>query len=129
MMAPACQTGDALMRNGGGDDLEQNSTPVTKKLECMSQMCTPWLFSARSKRTGMHTTIIVLKAMSANHGFSTNRPIARSGADQLRSITARRGAAPSDRECEQQREPGGAKHDEDRRVERDEDVLDHVHVE
>src|SRR5271165_473656 len=52
-MAPACQSGEALMRNGWeGMIWSQNSTPVTKKLACMSQMWTSWLFSARSKSPG-----------------------------------------------------------------------------
>ena len=38
-MAPACQSGDALSRNGcDGMIWSQNRTPVTKKLACISQM-------------------------------------------------------------------------------------------
>ena len=44
--APACQRGLALSRNGcEGMICSQNSTPVTKKLPCISQMWTVWLFS------------------------------------------------------------------------------------
>ena len=47
--ATACASGGIRIRNGGEwMNCSQNSTPAMKKLECISQMCTAWLFSARS---------------------------------------------------------------------------------
>ena len=53
MIAPTCHSGHAFMRNGyDGMICSQNSTPVTKKLACMSQMWTSWFSSAASNRAG-----------------------------------------------------------------------------
>jgi hypothetical protein len=39
--ASACEIGGIRIRNGGeGMNCSQNSTPTSRKLECISQMCT-----------------------------------------------------------------------------------------
>ena len=129
MIAPPCHTNEARGRIGcDGMIWSQKRTPVTRKLPCMSQMCTAWLFSARSNRAGTcHSTMAALNATSAVHGFLTSRPTARSGPGPGPEQQRPTEAAPCPhRQREQQRDPGSAGHDEDRGVERDEDVLDHV---
>ena len=49
MMAPICQRGDAFMRNGyDGMICSQKSTPVAKRLACISPMWMYWFSSAAS---------------------------------------------------------------------------------
>src|SRR5260221_11947363 len=51
--AAACATGRICIRNGGeGMNCSQNSTPVTKKLACISQMATAWLVSPSATKQG-----------------------------------------------------------------------------
>ena len=68
----------------------QNSTPAAKKLASISQMCTAWLFSARSNGPGRCQTIMTaLNSATATHGRRTNPPAARSGRDQPPASTPR----------------------------------------
>jgi hypothetical protein len=78
-------------RNGGdGMNCSQNSTPARKNEECMSQMCTTWLFSARSNAAGMcHPTITRLKITTATTGPVRNVNADRSGRDQSPASTDR----------------------------------------
>jgi hypothetical protein len=71
-------------RNGGdGMNCSQNSTPAMKNDPCISQMCTNWLFCARSNAAGMCQTIITrLNSATATSGSVRNRHPARSGRDQ-----------------------------------------------
>ena len=82
--ASACATGGIRIRNGGeGMNCSQNSTPARKKLPCISQMCTAWLFSARSNSTGTcQASITTLNVTTATHGRSSQPAAARSGRDQ-----------------------------------------------
>ena len=131
-MAPTCQSGEAFSRNGyEGMICSQNRTPVTKKLACISQMCTVWFSSAASKSAGTcQSTITRLNEINAVQGLMANRPIALSGWEKrprrTERISRRRG--PTGRSVEE-RQPGGPGDDEDRSEEGDQDVLDHVHEE
>src|SRR5690348_6665050 len=52
--AAAWETSGIRRMNGGeGMNCSQNSTPARKNVACISQMCTIWLFWARSNMTGM----------------------------------------------------------------------------
>ena len=89
--AAAWETSGIRRRNGGdGMNWSQNSTPARKKLACISQMCTSWLFSARSNSTGMcQNTITKLNVKTATHGRSRKLVTARSGRVQpLRNAVA-----------------------------------------
>ena len=106
----------------------QNRTPVTKKLACISQMWTSWFSCAASNKAGTcQSTITTLKEMSAVHGLTTKRPTARNGCEQA---TEQHGPqeAPTwpDGQAVQQGQPRRSGHNEDRGEEGDEDVLDHV---
>src|SRR5580704_638253 len=72
--AAAWETSGIRRMNGGdGMNWSQNSTPARKKLACISQMCTSWLFSARSYITGMcQNTMTTLNVMTETHGRSRN---------------------------------------------------------
>src|SRR5215469_582260 len=74
--AMAWDTSGIRRRNGGeGMNCSQNSTPAAKKLPCISQMCTAWLFWARSKNTGRCQKIITaLNRAIETHGRSKNAP-------------------------------------------------------
>jgi hypothetical protein len=84
-------SGGIRERNGGdGMNCSQNSTPARKNDECMSQMCTVWLFSARSNAAGMcQTTITALKMTTATTGPVIHVNAARSGRDQPPASTDR----------------------------------------
>ena len=83
-IATACETGGIRIRNGGeGMNCSQNSTPTRKKLACISQMCTAWLFSARSNSAGTcQSSITAVNAVTATQGRSSQPAAARSGRDQ-----------------------------------------------
>jgi hypothetical protein len=83
-------------RNGGdGMNCIQNSTPARKNDECINQMCTIWLFSARSNAAGMcQTTITRLKITTATSGPVRKWNTARSGRDQFPAATDRVTALP-----------------------------------
>ena len=88
----AAWDGSGIRRRNGGDGMNcsQNSTPAAKKLASISQMCTIWLFSARSNGPGRcQTTIAALNSATETHGRSTNAPAARSGRDQPPASTPR----------------------------------------
>ena len=87
--ATACASGGIRIRNGGeGMNCSQNSTPAMKKLECISQMCTYWLFSARSNGPGTcQNSITALNSTTATHGRSSQPPAARNGRDQPPRMT------------------------------------------
>ena len=132
MMAPACHSGEVLSRNGyDGMICSQNRTPVTKKLACMSQMCTSWFSSAASNRAGMcHTIMTALKDNSAVQGLRMKRPTVRKGVDHRASKNGTPDpAAHRDRQAVEQWQPRRAGHDQDGSEEGDQDVLDHVHEE
>ena len=82
--AAAWDTSGIRRRNGGdGMNCSQNSTPTAKKLPCISQMCTAWLFSARSNGPDRCQKIITaLNSTTATQGRTKNPPTARSGRDQ-----------------------------------------------
>ena len=129
MIAPPCQTNEARGLIGcDGMIWSQKRTPVTRKVPCMSQMCTDWLFSARSKSAGKcQSTMAALKAPNAVHGFMTSPTDGpqRTGPGAQQKGSPEPAAKPH-REGEQQGDPRGPGHDQDRGVEGDEDVLDHV---
>ena len=80
----------------------QNSTPVTKKLACISQMWMSWFSSAVSNKAGTcQRTITTLNETSAVHGLTTKRPNARSGCERRPSSAARtrRRRGPTGRPC------------------------------
>ena len=129
MMAPACHTGLACGRIGcDGMIWSQKRIPVTKKLPCISQTWTSWFRSDRSNRAGTcQSTMTALNDTRANHGFRTSRPTGRRTAAHVPEQEEPPHPAPGgDRQGEQEGDPGGADHDEDRGVEGDEQVLEHV---
>src|SRR5260370_5041892 len=81
--ATACERGGIRIRNGGeGMNCSQNSTPTRKKLACISQMCTAWLFSARSNSTGTcQASITALHATTPTQARSSQPAAARHGPD------------------------------------------------
>src|ERR1035438_8546411 len=83
MRAPICHSAEVFRRNGwDGMIVNQNKTPVTKKLACMSQMWMVPFFSAASKRAGTcHRIMTRLNETNAVQGFVTNRPRERNGGD------------------------------------------------
>ena len=90
----------------------QNRIPVMKKLACISQMCTVWLFSARSNSAGMcQATMATLNSAMATQGRSTTPPTARTGRAQPRRMTSlvALAAQPAGQRV-QQRLPGCAGH-------------------
>ena len=133
MIAPICQSGDVFKRNGyDGMICSQNSTPVTKRLACMSQMWTSWFSSAASKSGGevpQHHDGVEgdQRRPRVDDEPPEGAPRRATAAEQER---AQQGAASGpDRQPVQQGQPGCAGHDQERRVEGDQDVLDHVHEE
>ena len=82
--AMACETGGIRIRNGGDPmNWSQNSTPARKRLAYIRQMCTAWLFCARSNNDGAcQASITTLNAATATQGRSSQPTIARSGRDQ-----------------------------------------------
>ena len=83
-------TGIRRWNGGDGMNWSQNSTPVAKKLPCISQMCTAWFRSPRSKGPGRCQTIIAaLNRPTETQGRSSSLPNARSGRDQPPASTPR----------------------------------------
>jgi hypothetical protein len=89
--APAWDSSGIRRRNGGdGMICSQNSTPVPNRVACISQMCTAWFSSARSKRPGRcHRSIAALNSATDTHGRSSRPPSPRSGRDQPPASTPR----------------------------------------
>ncbi len=74
----------------------QNSTPVRKKLPCMSQMWTALFRVPRSNGPGRcQITIARLKPVTATQGRSRNPPAARTGRDQRPAMTCLVASFPS----------------------------------
>ena len=133
MIAPTCQSGDAFMRNGyDGMICSQKRTPVTKKLVCISPMCTSWFSSAASKRAGTcQSTMTTLNEIERRPRVDDETPGGTQGVARSDRAETRTQDPPAEphRQAVEKRQPWGAGDDEDRREERDEDVLDHVHEE
>ncbi len=73
----------------------QNSKPAARKLPCISQMCTAWLFSPKSNRAGTCQAIITaLKRTTDTQGRSRTPLAARSGRDQPPARALRVAARP-----------------------------------
>ena len=89
--APAWESRGIRRRNGGdGMICSQNSTPAPNMVPCISQMCTAWFSSARSKGPGRcHTIIAALNRPTETQGRSSRPPSPRSGRDQAPASTPR----------------------------------------
>ena len=130
--AAAWETSGIRRRNGGdGMNCSQNSTPARKKLACISQMCTAWLFSRqveqRGQVPGQHHHIEQhhrdpRPEQEPANGAQRPRPAARS----TPAVALRPGPAGQPVEQRLPRRPG---HDQRRRGEHEQQVLDHVHEE
>ena len=80
----------------------------------MSQMCTSWLFSARSKSAGTcQRTMTALKITKADHGVRQHTPDRPQGPCPPRQKQRSSDATSNrDRKDEEQRHPGCTRHDE-----------------
>ena len=111
----------------------QNSTPAPNMVPCISQMCTAWFSSARSKGPGRcHTIIAALNRPTETQGRSSRSPSPRSGRPQpCPAASTPRVTLRPDRPGSrvQQRLPWRARDDQRRRGEHQQQVLDHVREE